>query len=183
MPAVLFPVEEMFFLAFKFLSNFTHLFVYLIYGCAESSSLYMGFLCLWERGLLSSCGAWASYWGGFSCRGARARGQMVEPGLLTGVAYRVTEHGPEGRWASVVAARGLSSWGARLSCSTARGIFPDQGLNLCLLNCKMGSLPLDPQGSSEHGDLKEKKINLHVGGSCCLPVTSTGIQSDVFSSL
>ena len=33
-----------------------------------------------------------------------------------------------------------------LSCSTACGIFPDQGLNQCLLHCKMDSQPIDHQG-------------------------------------
>ena len=35
----------------------------------------------------------------------------------------------------------------RLSCIVARGIFPDQGLNLCLLHWQMDSLPLSHQGS------------------------------------
>ena len=34
-----------------------------------------------------------------------------------------------------------------LSCSTACGIFPDQGLNLCLLHWQADSLPLSHQGS------------------------------------
>ena len=72
-----------------------------------------------ERGLL--LGAQASHWGGFSCEawglGARA---------------------------SVVAARGLQSAGSvavvhRLSCSTACGIFPDQGSNLCPLHWQADS--------------------------------------------
>ena len=33
-----------------------------------------------------------------------------------------------------------------LSCSAARGIFPDQGLNLRLLNWQVDSLPLSHQG-------------------------------------
>ena len=56
-----------------------------------------------ERGLLSSCGAWASHCGGFSCCRASALGH-------TG---------------SVVVAH-------RLSCPTAHGIFPDQGSNRSL---------------------------------------------------
>ena len=35
----------------------------------------------------------------------------------------------------------------RLSCTVARGIFSDQGLNLCLLRWQMDSLPLSHQGS------------------------------------
>ena len=34
-----------------------------------------------------------------------------------------------------------------LSCSTACGIFPNQGLNLCLLHWQVDSLLLSPQGS------------------------------------
>ena len=34
-----------------------------------------------------------------------------------------------------------------LSCSEACGIFPDQGLNLCLLHWQGGPLPLSQQGS------------------------------------
>ena len=41
---------------------------------------------------------------------------------------------------SVVVAHGLS-------CSMACGIFPDQGLNPCLLHWQGNSLPLSPQGS------------------------------------
>ena len=37
-----------------------------------------------------------------------------------------------------------------LSCSTLRGIFPEQGLNLCLLQWQADSLPLSHQGSSTH---------------------------------
>ena len=35
-----------------------------------------------------------------------------------------------------------------LSCSMARGIFPDQGSNLCLLPWQVDSLPLSHQGST-----------------------------------
>ena len=34
-----------------------------------------------------------------------------------------------------------------LSFSVTCGVFPDQGLNLCLLHCKVDSQPLDHQGS------------------------------------
>ena len=47
------------------------------------------------------------------------------------------ERGLQGVWASAAVARGLESTGSavvaqELSCSTVYGIFPDQGLNLCL---------------------------------------------------
>ena len=65
-------------------------------------------------------------------------------GLLVGVASPVAEHGLSAHKAAVGAARGLScvavgpySAGSevvhRLSCSSAGGILPDQGLNLCPL--------------------------------------------------
>ena len=43
--------------------------------------------------------------------------------------------------------RRLSSFGQSLSCSEACGIFLNQGLNLCLLDWKVDSYPLDHQGS------------------------------------
>ena len=61
---------------------------------------------------------------GFSCCGAHARGAR----------------------APVVPARGLRSCGHGLSCSGARGIFLDQGLNPCLLHWQMDSLLLNLQG-------------------------------------
>ena len=57
-----------------------------------------------------------------------------------------------GTWASVVVVRGLQSIGSvvaahGLSCSTACGIFPDQGSNLCPLHWQEDSSPLRHQGS------------------------------------
>ena len=55
--------------------------------------------------------------------------------LLIAVASLVGEHGLSSTQASGAAARGLSSCGATwLSCSVARGIFPDQELNSCPLD-------------------------------------------------
>ena len=68
--------------------------------------------------LFSSCGEWASHCGGFSCCRARALGSL----------------------GSVVV-------GHRLSFPTAWGVFPDQGLNPCLLHWQVDSLPLSHQGS------------------------------------
>ena len=74
-------------------------FIFLIFGCAGSSLLCGLFSSGGEQGLLSSCSAQASHCGGFSyCRA----------------------------WASVVAARGLSSCGSqtldyRLSSCGAMG--------------------------------------------------------------
>ena len=75
------------------------------------------------RGILSSCSGWASYCCGFSCCGAL---------------------GLQGTQASVVLAY-------RLSCSVACGIFPNQGLNLCLLQWWVGSLPLSHQEAPKVG--------------------------------
>ena len=70
-----------------------------------------------ERGLLSSCSAWASHFGGFSCCGAWASGSQAS----------VVEC-----MSSVLATR-------RLSCCMAFGLFPDQALNQCPLRCKVDS--------------------------------------------
>ena len=76
----------------------------------------------------SSCGAWASHCGGFSC----GRAQVL------------------GTRASVLAACGLQRAGSIVvaqgpNCSVAHGIFPDQGLNPSLLYWQVNSLPLSHQ--------------------------------------
>ena len=73
-------------------------------------------------------------------------------GLLIAVASPDAEHRLSGMGASVVGAPGLWSAGSivvthGLSCSTASGIFPDRGLNPCLLHWQVGSLPLSHHGS------------------------------------
>ena len=67
--------------------------------------------------------------------------------FLTGVASLAAGHELQGAWASVFAAPGRWSTGSivvvhELSCSTARGIFPTQESNLCLLHWQADSLPL-----------------------------------------
>ena len=59
------------------------------------------------------------------------------------VTSRVAEHGLQCLWptGAVVAAD-------RLSGSVACGIFPSQGLNLCLSRCQADSLPLSHHGNS-----------------------------------
>ena len=64
--------------------------------------------------------------------------------LLVVVASLAMEHRPQSAQVSVVAACGLSGVGSvvvaqTLSCSEARGIFLDQGLNLCLLLWQVNS--------------------------------------------
>ena len=79
-----------------------------------------GFSLVEVRGLLPSCDVWAPHCGCFSCCGAQALGSLV----------------------SIVAASGLKSCSARLSCSTARGILRAQEWNPCLLHWQADSLPL-----------------------------------------
>ena len=68
-------------------------------------------------------------------------------GLLIAVASLVAEHRPQGPRASVVAAHGSVVVTHGLSYSAARGIFRDEGSNLCLLHWRADSLPLSQQGS------------------------------------
>ena len=72
----------------------------------------------------------ASHCGGFSCCGAWALGAWASVVVVHGL-YRA---------GSVVVAHGLS-------CSTACGNFPDQGLNLCPLHWQADSQPLHHQRS------------------------------------
>ena len=65
---------------------------------------------------------------------SRGYSRVAVHGLLITVASPVVEHG------SVVVVHGLS-------CSTVCGIFPDQGLNACLLHWQADSLPQSHQGS------------------------------------
>ena len=85
--------------------------------------------------------------------------------LFIVVASPVAEHGLQGMQASAAVARGLRSCSfhalehrsmvvvPQLRCSRACGIFPDQGLKLCLMNRQADLfffffLPLSHQGSS-----------------------------------
>ena len=67
----------------------------------------------------------------------------------------VVEHGLQGVQASVAAAPRLWSTGSVVvahgfSCSAARGVLLDQGLNLCLLHWQVDFLLLNLQGSSTY---------------------------------
>ena len=73
---------------------------------------------------------WASLCGGFSCWGAQASAQ-ASAGAVPGLR----------RTGPVVVLHGLS-------CSPASGIFPAQGLSLCLLHRQADSWPLSYHGSS-----------------------------------
>jgi len=80
-------------------------------------------------------------------------------GPLITVASLLAEHEPGLCAVSIAAVPGLQSTGSmavthRLSCSTACGVFLDQGLNPCLLHWQADSLPLSHQGSPEREELK-----------------------------
>ena len=64
--------------------------------------------------------------------------------------------------ASVAAVRGLSSCDTRGCCSTACGIFPDQGSNLCPLHWQAHSYPLCPQGSPPFFRLNNIPLGIYV---------------------
>ena len=116
-----------------------NLFIYaLIFGCAGCSLPPVLFSRCGERGLLSGCGAPASpRCGGFSS--CRARALLAG---FSGCSARAQQLRVPGLWStgSIVGVHGLS-------CSTARRIFPGQGLNQCLLHGQGDSLPVSYQGS------------------------------------
>ena len=102
---------------YKFIYFILFYFILFIFGCIGSSLLRAGFLYLRRVGATLPCGAQPSHCGGFSCCETWALGAR----------------------ASVVVARGLQSPGSvvvshGLSCSTACGIFPNQGSNPCPLH-------------------------------------------------
>ena len=99
------------------------LIILFIFGCAGSSLVLELFSSCRQQGLLSSCGAQASHWGGFSC-GARALGSMSFSSCLMGLVVATPRLQSTG---SVIVAHGLS-------CSLACGILLDQGSNSCLLH-------------------------------------------------
>ena len=94
--------------------------------------------------------------------------------LLIAVASLAVEHGLQGLRALVAAAReapGLRSIGLvvvahGLSCSTACGIFPDQGLNPSLLRWQKDSLPLELPGKPKILLCKKLKVGLKFISTC-----------------
>ena len=109
----------------------------------EGNTVYRPlFLNIYLLVLLSGCGESAARRPPLVAAG----GAILLCGGLALVASPVVEH-RLGTWASVVAAHGLSNAASvvvahGLSCSMARGIFLDQGSNLCLLHGQVGSLTL-----------------------------------------
>ena len=102
---------------------------WLIFYCAGSLLLPRLFSSCSEQGLLPTCGARASHWGGFSC----CRAQTLEQR-----GFRIVTLALEHRLSGVVHG---------LSCPVACGVFLDQGLNLCLLLWQADSWLLSYQGS------------------------------------
>ena len=105
----------------------------------------MGFSLVAVRGGYFYRSVQASHWGGFSCA-AGARGHAG----FRSCSSRALEHR-------------LSSRGT--GCFMARGIFPDQGLNPCLLCWQADSLPLSPGGHIKFLSLPP--------ASSCLPSHNT----------
>ena len=135
-------------------------FYFLPIDCAGSSSLCGLFSSCSEWGLLSSCRAWPSQRAGFS------RCRAPAPGAWAPVAPDV---------GSVAVAAGLQNVGSVavvhvLSFSAARGIFPDQGLNLSLLHWQADSLPLSQQGGP--GVLFNKQLSVKHGKQFWVKVSS-----------
>ena len=111
------------FLLLFFIILLLYIYIYIyIFGCAGSSSLHR---------LLSSC----------SCSSLPRMG-------VSGPCRLLLQGTGSRHLSSVVAAHGLQSTGILvaqgLSCSTAAGIFPDQGSSPCLL--QVDSLPLSHLG-------------------------------------
>ena len=104
-----------------------------IFGCTGSSLLCWLFPSCRERGLLSGCSVLASHYSGFSGCGEGLQGTWAQHLWLLG---------------SRAEAQQLRCTG--LSFSAEGRIFPDQGLNLCLLCRQEDSLALSHQGSITH---------------------------------
>ena len=145
-------------------SNFIHLLMALLgLRCSSGFSLVVV-----RRGLFLSCCVHALQHGGLSS----------------------CEHQLYGSWTSVIAGHGLnsfSSWALEhrlkivvvhgLNCSTACGIFLDQGLNLSLMHWQADSLPLRYQGSPGCMYLFELWLSLGI----CLGVGLLGHMIALFS--
>ena len=75
-----------------FKRNFINVFTF---DCAGSSLLGGLFSSFREQGLLSSCGAWASHCGGFSCCGAQTLGSRASAVVAHGIScFTAREIGP-----------------------------------------------------------------------------------------
>ena len=104
---------------------------YIYFGCAWAFSSCS------KRGLLSSCSVRASHYGGFSCCGAWALGHSDFSSCGT-QAQQLQVLGSRAQARSILWPRAHRP--TQLLCM-ARGIFPDQGWNLCLLHWQADSNP------------------------------------------
>ena len=98
----------------------------------------------------------------------RAGAALVEVhGLLHVAASLVTQLG----------SRMQAHCGAWLSCPTARGVFPDQGSNLCSLHWQVGSEPPDHQGSLlvDFGGIFTTKVMRNIGLQFSFLIVSSGL--------
>ena len=109
------------------LSLFSNFLVHVsVSGCAGLRRR-AGFSSCGERGLLSALSlAGRRHCARLLLQGDPAPGHAASAAAGRGLISRVS---------------GLCSWTQELSCSEACGIFPDEGWNLCLLNCQADSLP------------------------------------------
>ena len=145
------------------MASLSFLFTFLFQFPAANWSYLFFFL----AALCFRCCALASHCSGFSCCGAQALGA----------------------WASVVVARGLYSAGSvvvahGLSCSTACGIFPDQGSNPCPLLWQVDSQLLRHQGSPWSYPFESLSSNLfhtrpQKSHGCWLANRATGLETGV----
>ena len=106
---------------------------------------------------------------GFSVVAVNSCSLVSVCGLLITVTSLVIEHGLWSTWTSV-AVVGLSSFASRalghgLSCSTACGIFLDQGSDLCPLHWQADSLTTGP-GMSLHIFLISRENVCFFPGGC-----------------
>ena len=114
--------------------SFLKVYYLFIFGCAGFSLLHGLFPGCSEQGLLSSCSGQASHFRGSSCCRAHSGSR--------GVGFSSCSV-----WGSWALERRHSSLVHRLICPAACGIFPDQGLNPCLLYWQADSSPLRHQQS------------------------------------
>ena len=96
---------------------------------------HVGFLWLWQVRATLHCGRQAPHCSDFSC-GAQALGTWAQQLQYTGSV-------------SVAPGHRLRSCGNSLGCSTAYGIFPDQGSNPCPLAAKLFTTE-PPRKSQSH---------------------------------
>ena len=120
--------------AFFFFCNFTYLYLFL--AVLSLCCCTQAFPSSGKRGLLSSCGGWASHCSGFSCCWARPRGTRAQllwhMGLVAG--WHVESSWTRGRTHVPCIGRRIlnhwTTWGA-------------QGSYYCSLSCSQASLPGD----------------------------------------